>query len=477
MKLCNDEFIKKLDNYIDNHKNEIVEDLIKLVKIPSVKSEAKPDAPFGEKCAQMLDKTAKLFEDNGFETHINRTDGYALSYYGDGNKSIGLFSHTDVVPVDDKWQVCKPFEPIIKDGYIYGRGCNDDKSGVIQMLYAAKIIRDLNIDFKSRLVMFNGSNEESGMKDITAFAKKEIMPDVSVVPDAMYPCICGERSMIKFDITSKNNVNKIKKFHGGEAANIVLGELEAELEYSHELWEQVSTACADNDKFQISKDENTIYIKAKGISKHVMDAETSLNAAKIMTDMLLKCPAMNDDLKILEDISKYLLDCYGNGFKIAHEDKEFGKLVCANGIVRMTEDNKIKLTFDCRIGLSYNLEDVKKQVCSVCENEWYFESADESTGYDTDDDNPFKRCLEDVYATVSGIEGAQGARIAGGTYARKLKNAYPIGTVAYYKSQMPDMPEGHGGVHQPDEMMSIDGFLEGIKILVCILVEFDLLNN
>lgn len=478
MKYCNDEIIKKIDEYIDTHKNKIVEDLLEIVKIPSVNAEPKPQSPFGEKCAEMLGITAELFEDNGFKTDINRENGYALSYYGNGDKSIGIFSHTDVVPVDDKWQVCKPFEPVVKDGYIFGRGCNDDKSGVIEMLYAAKIIRDLGLNFKSKLVMFNGSNEESGMEDITAFAEKEIMPDVSLIPDAMYPCICGERSMLRFDIISKNKVSTIKKFHGGEAFNIVLGELKAELVYSDMLWKQISDMYDGDKNFEISKDADTIYVTSKGIAKHVMDAETSLNAAKVMADMLVKCPAIGDnDIKIFEDVSKYLSDCYGTGFGIAHNDEIFGKLVCANGIVRMTDDNKIKLTFDNRIGLSYNLEDVKKQIFSVCNDLWDINITDESSGYNIDDNNPVKRVLEDVFASISGIDGTEGFRIAGGTYARKLKNAFPIGTVAFYKAGRINMPEGHGGVHQPDEMMNVDGFLEAIKILVCSLVEIDATIN
>lgn len=478
MNTCSEEMIKKIDEYISTHKNEIVEDLLEIIKIPSVKDDPKPDAPFGEKCAEMLDRTVKLFEHNGFKTDINRDNGYALSYYGNGKKSIGIFSHTDVVPVDDKWQVCKPFEPVVKDGYIFGRGCNDDKSGVIEMLYAAKIIRDLGLNFKSKLVMFNGSNEETGMEDITAFAENESMPDVSLIPDAMYPCICGERSMLRFDIISKNKVNTIKRFHGGEAFNIVLGELKAELVYSNALWKQISDICDGNENFEISKNEDTIYVTSKGIAKHVMDAETSLNAAKVMADMLVKCPAMGDnDIKILENVSKYLSDCYGTGFGIAHDDEIFGRLVCANGIVRMTADNKIKLTFDNRIGLSYNLEDVKKQIISMCNDLWEIDITDESAGYNIDNNNPVKRVLEDVFANISGIDGAEGFKIAGGTYARKLKNAFPIGTVANYKAGKINMPEGHGGVHQPDEMMSVDGFLEAIKILVCALVEIDVVIN
>jgi acetylornithine deacetylase/succinyl-diaminopimelate desuccinylase-like protein len=35
------------------------------------------------------------------------------------------------------------------------------------------------------------------------------------------------------------------------------------------------------------------------------------------------------------------------------------------------------------------------------------------------------------------------------------------------------MPEGHGGVHSPDEMISIDGFFEAVRIMVQYLVFID----
>lgn len=478
MKYCNDKILNKMDEYIDAHKDEIIDDLFQLVRIPSVKSEAKPDAPFGEECARALDETVALFERNGFKTDINHTNGYALSYYGDGAKSIGIFSHTDVVPVDDRWQVCPPFEPTIKDGYIFGRGCNDDKSGVIEALYAAKMIRDLGLAFKSRLVIFSGSNEETGMEDIVAFAKNETMPDVSLVPDAMYPCVCGERSMVKFDIISKKSLHAVKKFHGGEAFNIVLGQVDAELIYSDELWSQISNACEGNDRFVISRDADTIYVTSKGIPKHVMEAESSLNAARIMAEMLCKCDAMGDgDIAILKELAAYLRDCYGTGFGIAHEDEVFGKLVCANGIVRLREDGKLVVTFDCRIGLSYDLDDVKGQIISACGAAWDYEGTPGTVGYNMPDDAPVKLAMEDVYESISGIKGPKGFRIAGGTYARNLKNALPIGTVADYKADKLHMPEGHGGVHQPDEMISVDGFLEAVKILACAILELDKLIN
>lgn len=85
--------------------------------------------------------------------------------------------------------------------------------------------------------------------------------------------------------------------------------------------------------------------------------------------------------------------------------------------------------------------------------------------------------MEKTYREISKIHNAESIKTAAGTHARKLKNAVPIGTVGYYKAKPIDLPQGHGGVHQPDEKISIDGFFEAIKILVCIIIELDAILN
>ena len=108
--------------------------------------------PYGKECAEVLKVSAELFENNGFKTNVNTEYGYALSYFGNEDaKDIGVFSHGDVVPVGDDWIKCKPFEPIVENGSVFGRGCNDDKSGIITALYVAKAIKELidKFDFKN----------------------------------------------------------------------------------------------------------------------------------------------------------------------------------------------------------------------------------------------------------------------------------------------------------------------------------------
>ena len=229
MNCVNKNILDIIDRYIEENRDFIIEDLLRLLRIPSVESVPEKDAPFGRACRQILDETKKLYERYGFESRISSDFKYLLSFSGEKGKTIGLFSHGDVVPVDEDWLICKPFEPIIKDGYIFGRGCHDDKAGIIQSLYAAKVIKDLNFPFKSQLLMMTGSNEETGMTDAISFREHEVMPDFCLVLDAEYPYYSGEKSSMKLDLISKNKLKTIKRIYGGKSYTTVLGKVTAEI--------------------------------------------------------------------------------------------------------------------------------------------------------------------------------------------------------------------------------------------------------
>ena len=62
----------------------------------------------------------------------------------------------------------------------------------------------------------------------------------------------------------------------------------------------------------------------------------------------------------------------------------------------------------------------------------------------------------------------------GGTYAGQIPNALATGIILKGKNPIPEyLKPGHGGAHQPDELLPIDGYIEGIKLLANILLNVD----
>ena len=110
--MFNHEIDAKVKGWIEQNRQEIIDLWMELARIPSVVSDAEEGAPYGSEAKKALTFCADMFAKYGFDTRIG-DDTYALSTYGEGKKSIGLFGHADVVPGGDGWIHTTPFEPVI----------------------------------------------------------------------------------------------------------------------------------------------------------------------------------------------------------------------------------------------------------------------------------------------------------------------------------------------------------------------------
>jgi putative selenium metabolism hydrolase len=77
-----------------------------------------------------------------------KVDGFGnvMGRVGNGPRVIAMDAHIDTVDVGDPdlWET-DPFDPVEKDGIIYGRGASDQKGGMAAMVYGAKIMKELNL--------------------------------------------------------------------------------------------------------------------------------------------------------------------------------------------------------------------------------------------------------------------------------------------------------------------------------------------
>lgn len=438
---------EEIHEYVQSNRADIIHTLKELIKIPSVRGQAEENAPFGKECSRVLDFTQQLYEGNGFKTKLDTQGGYLLSYYGEGEEDLGIFAHADVVQASDDWIYTAPFEPLEKDGCIIGRGAWDDKAAIVISLYCAKILRELAIPLHSRLVLFTGSNEESGMQDIKTYVANHTPPAVSLVADSGFPAYRGDKGVLRFWATSLIPLKEIKGFSGGEATNVTLGKAEA--------WFR-----------------NELFV-AEGISQHAALPEGSVNAAYLLAKQFSNNPAVcEEDREQMRFVAETLADYYGEAFGVENDDPDFGKLTCTNGIAA-TNDQKLSLSFNMRYGMGVDIEEVKYRLQGYFEKAgWSVEFVSQEKPFCVVADNPYLLACLDTYKVFTGCPSAKAYINAGGTYAVHLPCAIEIGTTLD-QSRGFDLPKGHGNVHQPDEYINVDGLLGALELTVLMLIEVD----
>ncbi len=471
--MINQELDLKIKNWLDEHRESILKEWVELCRIPSVRGSAEPGAPFGKACAEALAASARLFESYGFVTRLEKESGYAISAYGEGEKTIALVAHSDVVPVGDGWTVTRPFEPLLKDGILYGRGSGDNKSGIIEALCALSIIRDLALPVKSRLWAVIGSAEESGMEDMYAFAAKEQMPDLSISPDASFPCAVGEKGIYRVWAKSDLPLTAVKDFFGGEAMNIVLGKATVILQNTADLKKELTQKIQGNEAFTLEEQGEELLLKVTGRAAHAAAAGRGISATLLAAELLAGCEALPEtDRAVLQAAADRLSSPYAEGMDLSHEDPVFGKLTAANGMVKL-EEGRLCISFDFRYGITLPPQELEERFEKSWKAAgWSVFGGVNRPGFNNDPASPFPAIFTETYNTLTGKD-QQPVRLSGGTYCRCLKNAFSIGDRAADPDSTtvaPELPAGHGGPHQPDERIAVDSVFYAVRILVhCLL--------
>lgn len=467
---------KEIREWIQAHKEEILRDHMALCRIPSVRGEAEENAPYGRECARALQASADLFEKNGFSVRVEKERGYALARFENGEKTIGLFGHSDVVPAGDGWIKTEPFEPRVIDGVLYGRGVGDNKAGVIQSLYAMRIIKELNLPIHCTVQAFIGSNEESGMGDIVSFAENEKMPDVSMAPDSSYPCSTGEKGILRIWTKCRKPLTDILDINGGTAANIVMDHVAVRLAKKEGLKEELASLIASRTEFVLTEGKDALVLEANGVSKHAAHPEDSLNAAWLAFSLLAEAKALcESDREIVKHSADAIASPYGEGLGIAHEDPAFGKLTSVCGMTRM-EEGCLKINMDIRYGNTFDPKELENKL----HEKWHsigFDAVDVNNrpGYKIPDDNPIPQLLCAAFKELTGVE-SEPKLLSGGTYSRGLKNSYSIGFRAPDPDstvEWPELPAGHGHAHQRDEAIILDQFYQSLRVVTNFVLACD----
>jgi acetylornithine deacetylase/succinyl-diaminopimelate desuccinylase-like protein len=218
------------ENYQQQHKDRFLNELIDLLRIPSVsaRGEHKNDMIT---CATSVENHLKAA---GAEfTKIYETPGHPIVYgekIVDANlPTVLVYGHYDVQPADplELWH-SGPFEPVIKDGKIFARGSCDDKGQFFMHVKAFETLINTNT-LQCNVKFLIEGEEEIGSPNLGAFVKanKELLKaDVILISDTSMismdtPSIdVGVRglSYIEVEVTGPNR-DLHSGVYGGAVAN------------------------------------------------------------------------------------------------------------------------------------------------------------------------------------------------------------------------------------------------------------------
>ncbi len=187
------------DTYIDTNKDRFLNELLDLLRIPSVSADPKYKADVA-RCAETVKQ--RLVEAGADKVEICTTPGHPIVY---GEKIIDpskptvlVYGHYDVQPPDplDLWH-SPPFEPVIKDGMIYARGSADDKGQFYMHVKAFEAMMKTDSLPCNVKFMIEGE-EEVGSDNLGTFVKnnkERLKADVVLISDT---------AMIANDVPSIN---------------------------------------------------------------------------------------------------------------------------------------------------------------------------------------------------------------------------------------------------------------------------------
>lgn len=173
--------------YIQENEQRFIDELFSLLRIPSISAQSNHKNDI-EACAEQWKKL--LLAAGADKAEIMPSDGNPL-VYAEKNVSpdaptILIYSHYDVMPVEplNLWNSA-PFEPVIKDGKIWGRGADDDKGQAMIQVKAFEYVAKNNLLRHNVKFIFEGE-EEIGSPSLNAFLKKHkelLKADVILVSD------------------------------------------------------------------------------------------------------------------------------------------------------------------------------------------------------------------------------------------------------------------------------------------------------
>ncbi len=218
--------------YLESNKDRFLNELIDLLKIPSVSADAK----FKGDVRKAAEFVKSKFEEAGADlAELHETGGHPIVFaekiVDTTLPTVLVYGHYDVQPADpyELWD-SPPFDPVIKDERIYARGACDDKGQMYMHIKAFEAMLKTDGLLCNAKFMIEGE-EEVGSSHLEAFVKANkaklkadviLISDTSIINNETPSITVGLRglSYLEVEVTGPNK-DLHSGVYGGAVANPV----------------------------------------------------------------------------------------------------------------------------------------------------------------------------------------------------------------------------------------------------------------
>ena len=372
----------KIEQYIDSRRQEMLEDICTLCRINSEKMPYKEGYPFGQGVGDALETALSMAESYGFS--IKNYDNYVgTADLNDGEPCLDILAHLDVVPAGEGWQVTEPFEPVEKDGKLYGRGTADDKGPAVAALYAMRAVKELGLPVSKKVRLILGTDEECGSSDIPHYYAVEKEAPMTFSPDASFPVINTEKGMFRGQFTAQweksEALPRLVSIQAGTKINVVPGKADAvfmgvEADVLEAAAKEVSKETGilfhvEYSDYTKEAGDMTAKVTAEGKGAHAAYPHEGNNALTGLVMLANRLPlAACRQTELLKELEACLPhgDIRGKALGIQMEDEVSGPLTLAFSLLTVTETG-LEGSFDSRCPICANEENVLKPAKSRME--------------------------------------------------------------------------------------------------------------
>ena len=164
-----------------------LEEFYSFLRFPSVST----DDHYKEKLKQCADWLVRKLTSLGLETQLVPTKGHPIVWarnkHQPGRRTVLIYGHYDVQPPDplELWN-SPPFEPVLKNDYVFARGATDNKGQILSHIVGIQETIEQSGDLPVNLHLVIEGEEEIGSVSLPGFLEENrdaLKSDVAVISD------------------------------------------------------------------------------------------------------------------------------------------------------------------------------------------------------------------------------------------------------------------------------------------------------